>query len=87
MAFVSELDIEQILFRHDLMGLAALGAPADEYQPEAETIAPRLAEAGSVDDVSRILVEEFESWFTPEVAPPREALAAPAAEVWATLSR
>lgn len=86
MAFVSESDLTQLLFRHDPMGLIAAGAPDDEYESEAETIAPRLAEAASADDVRQILVEEFESWFTPEIAPSAESLAAPASEVWAALT-
>ena len=87
MAFVSESELEQILFRHDPMGLAAMGAPADEYQPEAETITPRLAEAATDDDVRRILAEEFASWFGEEITPPLDSFVAPADEVWAALSR
>ena len=87
MAFVSELDIEQLLFRHDPMGLVALGAPSDEYESEAETIAPRLADVTSAEDVRRVLHEEFVSWFTDDTAPSPDALTAPADELWAALSR
>lgn len=87
MAIVTELELTEILFRHDPMGLAAFGAPADEYESEAETIAPRLAGVACVDDVRRVVHEEFVSWFTEDSAPPLEALTATAEEVWAALSR
>lgn len=45
------------------MGLAAIGAPADEYSPEAGTIAPRLSTAASEQDVLQIIYDEFQAWF------------------------
>ena len=52
-----------LLFEADPMGLAAIGAPADEYSPEAGTIAPRLATAASEQDVLQIIYDEFQAWF------------------------
>ena len=52
-----------LLFEADPMGLAAIGAPADEYSPEAGTIAPRLATVASEQDVLQIIYDEFQAWF------------------------
>ena len=57
-------DIEQILFRHDPIGIAYEGHDSvednpDEYAPEVETILPRLRTANSADDVADIVYEEF----------------------------
>ncbi len=79
-------DVEALLYRHDPMGLAALGAPEDEYEPEARTITPRLPVAKNEGDVHQILIEEFNSWFQTDTAPPAAALSAPARELWALLS-
>lgn len=51
------------LERHDPLALIAEGAPADEYDPEVGTILPRLKEASSVEDLERIVHEEFVRWF------------------------
>lgn len=56
-------EIAELLFRFDPVGLAAYGAPADEYAPEAGTITPRVAHASSVDDVHAVVFAEFLSWF------------------------
>jgi hypothetical protein len=75
-----------ILCRHDPMGLIAPGND-DEYDPEAATIVPRLAEATSADDVKRIIREEFSRWFHPDIVDPEERYEAPAQELWAAWRR
>jgi len=75
---VSELTA--LLYRFDLLGLVPVGVPADEYRPEAETIAQRLDEAHTVEDLERIAHEEFTAWFSPELAGPRERYGALARE-------
>ncbi|KAA9130388.1 hypothetical protein [Microbacterium caowuchunii] len=87
MVALGTADVESLLYRHDPMGLAGAGAPADEYGPEASTIAPRLLRAASVDDVQRILVEEFTTWFGADITPDSSAFAAPATEIWDSLGR
>jgi hypothetical protein len=52
-----------LLFEADPMGLAGLGAPADEYSPEAGTIASRVVAASSEQDVLQIIYQEFQAWF------------------------
>lgn len=76
------LAIADILYRHDPIGLVALGAPADEYQPEADTILPKLKQAGSVEELRRIIHQEFISWFGPDSAGPEERYQALSLDVW-----
>ena len=75
--------LTELLYRHDPVGLAALGSPKDEYEPEVGTILPRLREAKSKDDVRRIVHEEFVHWFeAQETAGPESAYDAIAQEIW-----
>jgi hypothetical protein len=55
-------DIEEILFRCDPMGISSKGNKG-KYDPEVETILPRLKEAQSESDVYTIIREEFIRWF------------------------
>ena len=74
-----------LLYHHDPLGLAAAGAPRDEYEPEVSTIIPRLKDANSVDDVRRIVHDEFLRWFGgEETAGPESAYSGVAQEIWAT---
>jgi hypothetical protein len=66
----------------DPLQLIAEEAPADEYEPEAGTIVPRLKEARDVEDVERILHEEFVTWFGAGVAGPRDAYRSASVAVW-----
>ena len=54
----------------------------DEYEPEAETILPRLHTATTVDDVERIVHEEFCRWFDAGMAGPREKYRPVAETIW-----
>jgi hypothetical protein len=56
------LDIEEILFRCDPMGMSSKGNKT-KYDPEVETILPRLKESKSESDVRKIIREEFIRWF------------------------
>lgn len=66
----------------DPLGLIAMGAPDDEYEPEVSTVLPRLHEALAVDDVRRIVHEEFVRWFGADLAGPAEHYAAAAQAIW-----
>lgn len=53
----------QIIRRHDPEGLMDLGAPPDEYAPEAEDFARLLASGASITpEVTR---DVWEGWFGP----------------------
>jgi hypothetical protein len=74
-----------LLYRHDPLGLAAAGAPKDEYEPEVSTIIPRLKDANSAEDVRRIVHEEFLHWFDgEETAGPESAYSRIAQDIWTT---
>lgn len=62
-------DLRDILNPYDPRGLISSRAPDDEYEPELATILPRLTEASAVEDVRRILYEEFANWFGAEEVP------------------
>ena len=53
--------VNHIIHQHDPIGIAFVAE--DEYAPEVGSILPRLKEAHRVDDVRRIIYEEFTSWF------------------------
>lgn len=75
-------DVAAIFFRHDPIGIN-FEDNTDEYEPEARTILPRLKTCKSADDVLTVVHEEFERWFDPGIAGPRERYASIANEVWA----
>jgi hypothetical protein len=75
-------DIEAILFRRDPIGLN-FEDNTDEYDCEARTILPRLKTCHSAEDVLSVVHEEFQRWFDPEIAGPRERYTAIANDVWA----
>ena len=77
-------DLEALLYRHDPIGIA-FGDNRDEYSPEAGSIVPRLRGVETVEDVRRIVHEEFVRWFDHETAGPAARYQAIAAELWARL--
>jgi phage terminase small subunit len=77
-------EVEAILFKHDLMGVN-FEDNTDEYDPEVDTILPRLKDAKNMEDVATIIHEEFSRWFDKDMAGNKNhpAYKAMAAEVWA----
>lgn len=73
--------VTRLLIDADPVNLIAIGAPKDEYDPEVGTILPRLKEATSPEDVTKIIHEEFTKWFG-EDAGPIEAYADVAEQIW-----
>lgn len=74
--------VSKALRTSDPMGLIALGAPPDEYEPEVSTILPRLRAAASIADVQAIVHEEFTKWFAPDDAGPEDRYLVAASEIW-----
>jgi hypothetical protein len=77
-------DLTAVLHRHDPVGIAEAGP--DEYSPEAGTIAPRLPGTTSVDDVQRVVHEEFVHWFDEGTAGPAGHYRAVAEDVWSLVN-
>jgi hypothetical protein len=79
-------DLEALLYRHDPIGIA-FGDNPDEYSAEAGTIAPRLPDVDTVDDVRRIVHDEFVRWFDEDTAGPASRYQAIAEEIWTRIGR
>ena len=79
-------ELESLLYRHDPIGIA-FGDNPDEYSPEAGTIAARLQEARTVDDVEAVVHAEFVRWFDEDTAGPASRYRAIAEEIWTALGR
>jgi hypothetical protein len=78
-----EGELTELLYRHDPVGLAATGAPKDEYKPEVQAILPRLCAARNVADVQRIVYDEFLRLFASEqTCGPAAGFTAIAQEIW-----
>jgi hypothetical protein len=60
---------------------------ADEYEPEVDTILPRLNDSQTVDDLQRIVHEEFVRWFGDETAGPASTYSIVARRLHAELDR
>jgi len=66
------------------------GSNADEYEPEASTIIPRLHACRSARDVQAVVHEEFVAWFGLEAddrCAGLDAYAEPAEEIWGLWQR
>ncbi len=74
--------IAAILYRHDPIGITFENPNTDEYEPEAETILPRLRSCHSTDDVLQAVHAEFVRWFGSATAGPPEHYKKIASEVW-----
>ena len=72
--------VSKAMFRHDPIGIN-FGSNTDEYDAEAGTVLARLSGCASVDDVEKVLKEEFSNWFGGDIAG-RAGYAALAQEVW-----
>lgn len=80
-------ELSEILFRHDPMGIN-FETNTDEYEPEVDTILPRLKEASTPDELRRIIHEEFVQWFNgDEMVGPESRYEEIAQEVWTTYNR
>ena len=75
-------EVAAIFFRHDPIEIN-FEDNTDEYEPEARTILPRLRTCHSAEDVLAVVHEEFQRWFDPEIAGPREKYSTIANDVWA----
>ncbi len=70
------------MFKRDLIGIN-FETNTDEYDAEAGSVIPRLADCSSPEDVAAVLHEEFLAWFGSETAGTREIYADLAKDIWA----
>ena len=73
--------VSALLFEHDPMNIN-FETNTDEYEPEVDTILPRLAQCGSAVEVRRVVHEELVRWFDAKMAGPETRYDALAAEIW-----
>jgi hypothetical protein len=78
-------EVLRIVTKHDPIEIAHLAK--GEYEPEVDTILPRLEGARSASDARRILHQEFFQWFSIGLAGPEENFEKMAREVWAAWGR
>ncbi|KAB2810012.1 hypothetical protein [Phaeocystidibacter luteus] len=52
-----------ILIKHDPLGLIALGAPEDEYDPEVRTIIVQLEKQMNRTEIGTLTQDEYLRWF------------------------
>jgi hypothetical protein len=74
-------EVTEICFRHDPIGIN-YEDNHDEYEPEARTILPRLKTCQGVGDALRVVHEEFQKWFGPDIAGPNNKYRSLAEEIW-----
>jgi hypothetical protein len=73
--------VSELMFTHDPIGINFTDN-TDEYDAEAGTVIPRLAACRNVEDVAKVLHEEFYQWFDPETAGPLSIYLPLAQDVW-----
>lgn len=73
--------LSTLLFQHDPAGIN-FETNHDEYEPEVDTILPRLAACASALEVRRVLHEEFVRWFEADLVGPEERYDDLAHAVW-----
>ena len=70
-----------VLLRHDPIGISSEDN-TDEYDPEIGTILPRMSRCHSAEDVRAVVFEEFQRWFSEEIAGDEMKYDAISKELW-----
>ena len=73
--------VSELLFRHDPIEIN-FESNTDEYEPEVETILPRLKNCSSETEVRTVVREEFIRWFDEDIAGKEEKYEMIAKEIW-----
>ena len=73
--------VSEILFRLDPIGIS-FEKNTDEYEPEVETILPRLKTCDSALDARRVIHQEFLRWFDAEDTGEEDRYEEIAQEIW-----
>jgi hypothetical protein len=74
-----------ILFEEDPAGIN-FEDNTDEYEPEVDTILPRLKSCRSSGDVRAVVHEEFIRWFDADTAGPPERYGKIANRIWSEIT-
>ena len=76
--------LSELLFRHDPIRIN-FEINTDEYETEVGTILPRLHGCQSLEDVQKVVYEEFVRWFDPTTAGGPDCYREIASEIWQLL--
>jgi hypothetical protein len=76
----------QILFEIDPIGIN-FSHNTDEYEPEVDTILPRLRSCTSARDVQQVVHEEFCRWFDADLAGAPDRYGEIAAKIWTEVQK
>ena len=79
-------EVKRILFERDPIGIN-YGDNTDEYSPEVGTILPRVKGASCPEEVTVIVIEEFDRWFDSETVreAPESVYNSIGQEIWRSL--
>jgi hypothetical protein len=77
--------VAAILFEEDPVGIN-FEDNTDEYEPETDTILPRLKFCRSAEEVRSVVHEEFVRWFDGHVAGPQDRYGRIAKRIWTEIS-
>ena len=73
--------VSEILFAEDPIGIS-FESNRDEYEPEVGAILPRLRTCKGVEDVRKVVHEEFVKWFGASAAGASEKYRKIARRIW-----
>jgi hypothetical protein len=79
-------EVSAILFDLDPVSIN-FETNTDEYEPEVGTILPRLTSCQSIDDVRRVIHQEFIRWFDENIAGTETHYQQAAERVWVAWKR
>jgi hypothetical protein len=74
-------DVSALLFKTDPIGINFKNN-TDEYEPEVDTILPRLSSCANAADVEKVVHEEFVRWFDRDMAGPQARYRVVAKQIW-----
>ena len=74
-------DVLALLFKADPIGIN-FKDNTDEYEPEVDTILPRLSSCANAADVEKVVHEEFVRWFDWDTAGPQERYRVVTKQIW-----
>jgi hypothetical protein len=74
-------DVLALLFKADPIGIN-FKDNTDEYEPEVDTILPRLSSCANAADTEKVVHEEFVRWFDRDTAGPQEWYRVVATQIW-----
>jgi len=73
--------VKEAIDKCDPIGLLNTGAPEDEYDPEIEEIAEKVANCRNVEEIQNLIYETFVKWFDQDIVGESEKYKEPAENI------